>query len=162
MSARRIILAACAAAVLALGTAACSAPQQAAERIIEEQLGPGADIDINEDGGISGSVENEDGSYEIGTGKLPADWPADIPVPEGFTVTQAFTDASADSAIATFVATGDQSDAVKDFISALEAQGWEFAPESSFSVGWFGTKGDRYLNVGSQAGPETYITLVAG
>lgn len=151
MSRRRIIVAACAAVLLAVGTAACTAPQQSAERIIEDRLDPGSDVQIN-----------EEGDYELGTGKLPADWPSDIPAPSGFTVTQAFTDTGANSVIGTFVATGDQSSAVNDFISTLESEGWKFAPDSSITAGWFGKKDERYLNVASQVGSETYITIVSG
>jgi hypothetical protein len=154
---------ACVAAVLALGTAACSAPQQAAERILENQLGPGAEIDIDEDGGIRGSVENEDGSYEIGTGKLPADWPQDIPAPSGFTTTQAFVEKDVGSAIATFVAEGQQMPSAKAYLELLEAQGWVPDPEAVNAPSglWFATKGERTLSVGIQVSSETYITVVS-
>jgi hypothetical protein len=144
--------------------AACSAPQQAAERILENQLGPGANIDIDDEGGISGSVENEDGSYEIGTGKLPADWPQDIPAPSGFTITQAFVEKEAGSAIATFVAEGNQMSAATAYLKQLESQGWVPDPESANAPAgfWFATKDEKTLSIGIQVSSETYITLVSG
>jgi hypothetical protein len=164
MANSRTVAIACLAAVLALGMAACSAPQQATERILENQLGPGADIDIDEDGGIRGSVENEDGSYEIGTGKLPADWPQDIPAPSGFTTTQAFVEKEAGSAIATFVAEGQQMPAAKAYLELLESQGWTPDPNSDNAPSglWFATKDERTLSVGIQVSSETYITVVSG
>lgn len=75
------------AAAAPLTLAACSADavsDQAAERIAEASGGGEVDIDSS-DGRIE--ISNEDGSYtaEAG-GELPADWPADIPMPADYTI----------------------------------------------------------------------------
>jgi hypothetical protein len=67
---------------VALSTTACSS-DEAAERIIESQLGEGADIEIDTDSGDI-QIQTDEGSLSsTSSADLPDDFPADIPTPEG-------------------------------------------------------------------------------
>jgi hypothetical protein len=65
------------AATMVLGLVACSPGDELAEQIAESQEGVG-DVEIDTDTGEV-SVETEDGSFTIGGGEIPADWPVDVP-----------------------------------------------------------------------------------
>ena len=63
--------------VITLMLAACSPGDELAEQIIESQEGV-EDIEIDESSGEV-NVETEDGSFTIGGGEIPADWPVAVP-----------------------------------------------------------------------------------
>lgn len=62
--------------------------EEATEAVIEANLGDGASVEINSDenGGASFSVKTEEGTVTMQSGEsipLPANFPKDIPVPDG-------------------------------------------------------------------------------
>lgn len=142
--------AAVAAAVLVLG--ACSSEdiaEKVAEEAVEQQLeadGQNGDVDIDiddgnvtiqgEDGEIQFDVDEEngltvvstpDGQTIVGSGELPDDFPADVPVPDGLTVLSGTMMDSPDGQV--FIVNGsvggDFSSATESYAAALEAAGFE-------------------------------------
>lgn len=68
---------------LTIGVGACGGGDGDVEDAIEQAGGGNVDVD-----GDSVRVETEEGSFEMSsTGELPDDWPADVPLPDGFVVT---------------------------------------------------------------------------
>lgn len=79
------------------GKAGDKIAEKASEKAIEQAAGEGADVDLDSDGNIvvktedgnfsasgedgSFKMETEDGSFSSETGKLPASWPDDLPLP---------------------------------------------------------------------------------
>lgn len=88
----RTALAATAALSLLIPLSACGSIQDKIEKkVVEEVAGKmaGGDVSIDTDEG-SISLTDEDGaSLELGSKTLPADWPADIPMPQDYTLLQA-------------------------------------------------------------------------
>jgi hypothetical protein len=125
MKVRRAAVAVLAAAA-AFGMAGCGLGQQAAEtaaeQLAEQQLGDGSNVEINEDGSVK--IEGEDGTFEAGTGNLPEGWPADVPVPDGFTVYGGAVDTASGTATAIFEAPGDATAQVEAYVASLESAGW--------------------------------------
>lgn len=77
--------------VAVAGLAACGgdddAGTEAVERAIEQAGGGEVDIDIDDESG-SYRVETDEGTVSMSSsGDLPDDWPADVPLPDGFAIT---------------------------------------------------------------------------
>lgn len=72
-------------AVLATGCSTESLLEEGVERAIEEGASGDADVEFDSDGSIS--VENEDGSFQVGGGDLPEGFPDDVPLVEGEVLT---------------------------------------------------------------------------
>ncbi len=75
--------------LLALHLTGCggSTEEEIAEKVIEAGMPDGAKVEINEDGGNI-KIESPDGSLNMETGEsvaLPANFPADLPIPDGIT-----------------------------------------------------------------------------
>ncbi len=85
----------CALALCACGKAADQAAETAAERAIEAETGGDVDVDIEtQDGQQSVTVQTPEGEMRHTTGEnvaLPADFPKDIALPEGYTVLSVMT-----------------------------------------------------------------------
>ena len=81
-----------------------------------------------EDGSFA--VESEDGSFSSGsTSELPEDWPADVPTPDGMTITTASSMESTDgSAIQLSGTTDDPAPFVAEYTAQLESSG--FTPQA--------------------------------
>jgi hypothetical protein len=77
-----------------------------------------------EDGSFA--VESEDGSFSSGsTSELPEDWPADVPTPDGMTITTASSmEATDGSAIQLSGTTDDPASFVADYTAQLESSGF--------------------------------------
>lgn len=69
----------------ACGKAAEKLSEKAAEKVVEKAAGDGANVDINSKDGTF-SIETDEGSFNVGGGEVPDDWPSDVPVPDKFTV----------------------------------------------------------------------------
>ena len=76
------------------------------------------------------NIESEDGSFSSGsTSELPEDWPADVPTPDGMTITTASSMESTDgSAIQLSGTTDDPASFVADYTAQLETAG--FTPQA--------------------------------
>lgn len=113
-----------------------NAQEAAVEEIIEQASGGSVDIEIDEDGNVA-NIETEDGSLNIGSGELPAEWPADVPVYEGG---QIMTNQSMESNGERFLIVGYQTtepagDAVAGFKSALVAAGFTIEADGATTDG---------------------------
>ncbi len=156
---RRRALAAAAVAALALSLAACGTSQQATEDQINDALGGSASVDMGPDGEMR--VEMSEGSVEIGTGEFPDGWPADLGVIPGFELLSSGT--TADALNAQMYAEGDQSAAVTDYVTDLQAnQGW--AVDTSIPLGtpnmWALTKQGKVVTIFSApSGQETVVVF---
>lgn len=69
----------------ACGKVADKVSERAAEEAAEAAAGGDAEVDLDPDGG-SIAIETEDGSISGGVGEVPADWPDDVPLPDGLEV----------------------------------------------------------------------------
>lgn len=65
------------------GKAAEKLSEKATEKAIEKAAGGNANVDIDPNDGTF-SIETDEGSFQMGGGDIPADWPSDIPLPKGF------------------------------------------------------------------------------
>lgn len=111
------------AALVSGGCGADEIADQATEQTLEEQLedatGDDVDIDIDDD---KVTVETSDGTFEAGTGELPADYPADkVPVVGG-TVLYAVSDGDGGFSVAVQY-DGSADDAYADAEQALTGAG---------------------------------------
>lgn len=83
---RRLALAITASALLSLGAlSGCSADdisEKVGEELVENQLGDGADVDVDTDSGEVSIKDGDGNSYEAG-GDLPDDFPDEVPLIEG-------------------------------------------------------------------------------
>lgn len=124
-------LAVAASLLAALTLAGCSAEdigERAAEKAIEQQLGDGAEVDLDtDDGGVT--VEDGDGnSYSTGT-TVPEDFPDDVPLIEG-TVVSAVEVAEGTTSWTVAIATSDTiEDAFATVRSEMESAGFEYIDE---------------------------------
>ena len=137
----RRALAGLALAAVALPVAACGS-QQAAENMVNDALGGSASVDLDADGGIK--VEASDRTFEMGTGSLPADWPSEVPAPEGFDVFMAGS--TAEGAFnASFQASGNQMGAVDDYVKLLMNSGFAVNGDIPLGAnGMYGLVGNGY------------------
>lgn len=116
--------------IVLLGSAGCGKAadklaEKAAEKAIESQGGDGANVDIGKDGKFE--IQTKDGSYSAATGKIPKDWPKDVPLPKGLEVVTGSAMGSATEKLMSVSATTKMSpDEVTAFYdNALK--GWEEA-----------------------------------
>lgn len=131
------------AAVAALSLTACDAAveqltEEAAERAAEAAGAGDAEIDLDEDGGVS--LETDEGSLQIGTGgELPDDFPSDIPLPDDYAVaaSTAFSDETGQAFQVTLEAPGlDVTGFVEDeVVPGLESAGYEIVSQSTTTSG---------------------------
>lgn len=110
--------------------------QAAVEEIIEQAGGGSVDVEIDEDGNVA-NIETDDGSLNIGSGELPADWPADVPTYEGG---QIMTNQSMESNGERFLIVGYQTtepagDAVAGLKAALIAAGFTIEADGATTDG---------------------------
>lgn len=140
----------------------CGLGQQAAERIAEEQLGPGSDVEIGEDGSIK--IDSSDGSYEIGTGELPEGWPSDIPGPDGYTLVGGLGDTTNKAWSATWLAEGDRMAEVQSYIDVLVGKGYAVEETGGVPGLWSLKKGSTNVVVlaGLDGSGGTTITVTVG
>ena len=87
--------------VLGAGALAACSTDDLADRVTEkvaESSGEDVDVSVDSESGEY-SIESEDGStkMQVGTADLPEDWPAEIPLPEDYTLTAALSTASSGS-----------------------------------------------------------------
>lgn len=110
--------------------------EAAVEEIIEQASGGSVDIEIDEDGNVA-NIETEDGSLNIGSGELPAEWPADVPVYEGgqITSTQSMESNGEQFVIVGYQTTEAAGDAVAGFKAALVAAGFTVDAEGATTDG---------------------------
>jgi len=94
------------AGVLAVGVAACGS-DDVAESLAERLAGDGTEVDIDSESG-SMDITTDDGNMSMGSGELPADWPAEIPLPDDFSVEMGFQASNEDGQ--TFTVMGTTSD----------------------------------------------------
>ncbi|KRB80017.1 hypothetical protein ASE01_00450 [Nocardioides sp. Root190] len=115
--------------VLTLGACSEDIGEKVAEKIAEEQIGDGAEVDVDTG---SGEVRIDDGSgssYISGT-QLPEDFPAEVPLIEGEILTGAAVKEN-DSAVwtVTVQVAGDAQEAFDEAVRLLEGAGFELATE---------------------------------
>lgn len=124
------------AALVSLTTAGCGAvaekaSEKATEQVIESQTG--GDVDVNADGDGSVEFETDDGSFSVGTGEVPADWPDDVPLPDDVEVLSGATTDTPDGKLVGITAATDESP--EDLLAGLkDALGdWEISGETTTS-----------------------------
>lgn len=149
-------------ATLLFGTVACGddAGDEAAEEIIEENLG--GDVDIDSDAGTV-EVANDDGTLTSGRNELPKDWPEDVAFPDGYTIVFTSTTGDEEMGITTNVV-AEAKDSPEDVIAAFEDamdDSWKVTDQldmsgegsSSLSVGF--EKDGRSVAVAAIGGPDS-------
>lgn len=156
-------------ALLALFTAGCgkSVVEKATEAAVEANLPEGSKVDIKEDGGTV-QIAGPDGQMKMETGQsvaLPADFPSDIPVPDG--VTWQMVQGSDKDNSKIFVAQGTVAKPMAEVSASMKekitAQGWE--SEASFQQAGESEmmaykKGDKKLSLSlSKDGDNTMVVL---
>ena len=159
----RIMVAAGTAALTAL-IAGCGlgqqAVEQAAENAAEQQLGEGSDVEIGEDGSVK--IESSDGAFEVGTGDLPADWPASVPAVPGLELVTSY---GADGSFgATWQGEGDQRATAQAYVDTLKGNGFSDDPDYTDPLPdvWFLVGNGLKVNVlVSETGGSTAIVVTA-
>ncbi len=155
------------AGVMTLGLGACGggsddssdAADELAEKLAESGTGD-ADVDIDSETGQV-DVSTPEGDMSFGSGsELPDDFPADIPFPEGSTLTSTMN--STDGDVKTWSVTGTLADAddstFDDIVAQFTDDGWTSTMNSSGSTGGGAgstamlTKGDMQVLVSTQIG----------
>lgn len=103
--------------------------EQAAEQAVEQAMGEDADINV-EDGSVS-MTDAEGNNVAIGENvALPDNWPAEIPVYDGGTLSLASVDA-ASGVTAMWMTDATPEDAAAAYGAALEAAGYSVDSETS-------------------------------
>ncbi|OGG10310.1 hypothetical protein A2154_02625 [Candidatus Gottesmanbacteria bacterium RBG_16_43_7] len=135
--------------------------EKVAESMIESAVGGKADVDVSSDGM---TVKTDEGSFSTGT-SLPPDWPKDVPVYPGSTVTYSGTNnpQTGETGYSTVLTTNDDSQKVGAYYTKeLPAQGWlvtgtqNIADTTVISA----TKDDRTLSMAAATEEgKTTITL---
>lgn len=149
------------AATLALPITGCaSIANQAAEKAVENALSSdGTNVDI-QDGKVK--IDSSEGSVEIGTdSELPADWPSDVPAPDGFTLAGVLSnkDSAGTSYTASWEAEGDKTADVKAYVESLKSGGWKI--ESDMTGLYTLTKGTQQIDIISGATDGTTSIVMA-
>lgn len=158
-----LIICIAAAAVAALLTG-CGlgqqAVEQAAENAVEQELGEGSDVEIGEDGSVK--IESSEGAFEIGTGQLPADWPASVPAVPGLSLVTSY---GADGSFgATWEGEGDQRATAAAYVDTLKASGFSDDPDYTAPLPdvWFLVGNGLKVNVlASESGGTTAVVVTA-
>ena len=148
------------------------AADQLAEQIAESGAGKDADVDIDSSSGQV-DVSTDEGEMSFGDQtELPADFPEDVPLPDGAQLTSAMSSGSGDSAGWTVI--GDLPDATDSTYDELVARftgaGWTTTSDSSSDTGG-GTASTAMLDngtwqvvlsvqVGVEGTPDSFSYLV--
>ena len=116
---------------------------------IEEETGEDAEVDM-EDGAMY--IETEEGTVDVGAVSLPADWPTDVSVYEGATITQVMSvnPATGDAGRAViFTTTDTAADVVAFYKSQLPLDGWtmEASMEAGTTTILSGAKDERKVSL---------------
>ncbi len=110
--------------------------ERAAEEILEQAAGGEVDLDLDEDGGTV-SVSTDDGSFTVGGGDLPDNFPASAPLPDGYTVLTAMSGSDDEGSETLMVNLSvqdvDFEDLTATFESDLAANGWEITERSEMT-----------------------------
>jgi hypothetical protein len=114
------------------GAVAEKATEKATEKAIESQTG--GDVDLDTDDG-SVDVTTEDGSFSIGSGKVPEEWPDDVPLPEGIEIASGSTSTTDDGTLVSITATttADAADLLAELEEALAD--WEISGKTTSTSG---------------------------
>lgn len=115
--------------VLALGACSEDIGERVAEKIAEEQLGDGAEVDVDTGGGEV-RIDDGSGSSYVGGTELPEDFPAEVPLLEGEILTGAAVKESGSAVwTVTVQVAGDAQEAFDEAVRMLEGAGFELATE---------------------------------
>lgn len=111
--------------------------QAIAEKTVESAVkqATGADVDVQ---GDDITVSSKDGSVKVSSGaELPADFPADVPIPDGATIETVITsDISAGTGYSVGLSTDDTpADLFDWYTQALKDAGWDIATSTSVEGG---------------------------
>lgn len=136
-------------------TVACSSEaigDAAAEKIAEAGAGGDADVNIDSESGDV-SVETEDGTFSASTGsaELPDGWPADLPLPEDYSLTAATSFDTDDGT--SFTIGGDVEDGLATFeevTAAFTEGGWTELQKSTMDTGEGTSSSATYENSSHQ------------
>jgi hypothetical protein len=135
---RRSLLAAAPAVVIGLAVlGSCSSEdvaEQLTEQAIESSGGEGANVDVDSETGQV-DIETEDGSMSFGTAELPDDWPSEIPLPDGYELTNAMV-TGADGERSFIIGGTFDGDAMETFDSLTEQfaeDGWTEVTKTDMS-----------------------------
>ena len=158
----------CAMAILSLTLVGCAksisqkASETAAERIIEQQTGGNADVDID-DGNVK--VESNQGKMEAGENvALPADFPNDVYVIEG-TIKVAVSDNESKGQSVSIETDKTVEEISSTYQEKLKANGWKITGTMSFgdSATVMAEKDDRTVSVIISKGEsKNIVTLGVG
>lgn len=149
-----------------------TAADELAEQIAESGGGKDTDVDIDSESGQV-DVSTEDGEMSFGDQtELPADFPEDVPLPDGAQLTSAMSSGSGDSAGWTVI--GDLPDATDgtygELVARFTAAGWTTTSDSASDTGG-GTASTAMLDngtwqvvvsvqVGVEGTPDSFSYLV--
>lgn len=156
-----------AAAVVALGgcsNAVEGLAEGAVERAIENEIGGSADVSVDDD---SFTIDTEDGSISAGSGSLPDDFPADVPLPDGEVTFSQRLESGDELGWSVVIASVEPAGALAEQVQAdLQASGFTVEQASQFSGTdseggtIFGEKGDlSILVVVASDGDQTLATF---
>lgn len=139
MNPRPFVAALGAAALVGVGCSGDPLVENLAERALEQALDGDVDINFDEDGGDI-TVDTTDGTFEQSFGEgasLPDDFPAEIPVPDGFTpfFSQSSSDDDGQGWSVSFLGDPGVSDAGADIQAAFESAGFVTEHESTTNAG---------------------------
>lgn len=142
---------AAAASLLVVATGCGKVAEKATEKVAEQAIGDGADVDLDSDGNVvvksedgnfemsgedgSFKMENEDGSFSSEAGKVPESWPDDVPLPSQFEV-QAGSE-MLDAGGETYVTVGGTTSVSVDELKTFYAEalsGWDEVSSSTSSM----------------------------
>jgi hypothetical protein len=117
--------------VLALAATACSSiGERVTEGVLERAVGGDADVDIDDDGEGSITVESSEGTSRFGdVDSLPDSFPDDVPLPSAdYQITQTLEDSSGGggtSVHATLAVQAAADDLAEELEAGFAANGWE-------------------------------------
>lgn len=160
--------------VVALGAfavSACGAAQEAvSERLVEQAAGGDVDIELDDDGQVA-SIQTEDGSLDMSVGgDLPSEWPADVPLFDGGTLTSSQVAVSNGQTIVSLTYDTDRAadDAVDSLQAVYEAAGFTTTATSDMGddtgrlVGYVGDRDGTTVSVTATSGADDPTVLLVG
>ena len=144
---------------LSLTVTACSPGEELTEQILEGQDGVD-DVEIDEDTGEV-TVESEDGSFTVGGGEIPSDWPVDVP--SGGNVVAVGQDASGGSLSMDFPG-ADYDELVAFYDNWTTSSGFEVTQRIETTDpkgnGWTLQNGDDSYTISLNDGGESVFLLI--
>jgi hypothetical protein len=153
-----------AASLLLLGGCGKSVSEKIAEKAVENQTG--VEIDQGKDGSMK--MKTKDGSFETGTGKVPAGFPKDVMLPKGKITTSMNAKADGKQSWMVTVETDDVSKTSAELKSAWTKNGYKIESEldqntdGKQSTMIVGKKGDQtVVGMGEQASGEKGSLVVS-